>query len=498
MEVINRSKEILWPNNEAVGKLQCFDVLPTVTSLKLFDTPYNPAQRTKTELSRISYNSDNSKRFHWLYEADVHYMIQQLLGKSEPNGLETLNDNELEVLANYIKDQGFEYIVTDDEGPDAWWRWPGWTYASAQKISIIANKIDQKTSSSKKYFDWFHKSLFTYNGKILGFLVDNGTFQSSSTTTVNDYLDFYSNPSLATGFWDSSPMSRCGWGYTSVTYKPDNAGNSQYFPSNVHFGAIPSYLKSLCGVNSALAVNPNKNIIYILWPREDQERLSYKQVRYKPKSLDGQVNPEGHVRMLEERLTYPPNLISDNVFLIMCNPRVTRMHAWIKPNSEDPFDILRYTKRNWQDSCSSAILPFIVGNYEGNDNPPCPSSGLDYYGEEAIGFNAIMQGVNRYAPLQYILDGTQVGSCPSFSYKRENNSSYINVSQISDLSEFARSWKYQQPFIKVWSNNTLGKKVVLFQDMFAECDEPIYFRVTINGTQYEHVANGNEVFCFVV
>lgn len=490
--VINRPNQSLWKNNKANGKLACVDALPTVSmSQKLFDVPFTPAQRTAGEMARIGYNADPSKKFLWLYEEQV----RNLLGnRTQPNGLETLTNGEMDAIAQTIVNMNAEYIITDHEGEPAWWEWPSWTYAGGQKISYISNKVDQLSGGTKKYFDWFHKQFFTFNTKQLGFLTDNGTFQANGNgSTVDDYLAFFANPGGASNQWNSSPMARCGWGYTSITYRPDNAGGS-VLPANIHFAPINSYLLSLNGINAALSINPNRTIVYVVWPKEDFDRVEYRQARFKPKSLDNSVNPSGMVRMRTNRLTYPSNLVTDNIYLACCNPKVKRLHAWIKPNSEDPADIMRYAKRNGNHACSSSLLTFDVANYVGNDNPPCNITNGDYYGEEAIGFNAIMAGINRFAAHQDILDGTQVKSCPAFAYKRDGDVAFTNVAAITDNSEKARSHKFRQPFIEVWTKGT--KHVVNFQMPFAEAFEPIVFQVTVAGTAYEYTANGNEVFAF--
>lgn len=494
--VINRANEVLWKNNRANGKIDCFDVLPNATlTTKRFDTVANPIQRTVLQLERIGFTANTANKALWLYEGGVKALLGERI---QPNGLETLSNAELDAIATSIAGHSEEYILTDHEGPDAWWEWPAWSYTAGQKISYIANKVDQLTGGAKKYFDWFHKQFFDFNGKQLGSLTDKGVWQSNGAS-VDDYLDFYQNPGAATNHWNTSPIGRGGWGYTNVTYKVDNASQTP-LPANVHLAPIAGYLKSLCGINTIIAVNPNKHIVYIIWGREDEGayRQHYQQVRFKPKSLDGSVDPSGYVRLSDNRLTYASNLIQDNVFVAACHPRVKKLHAWILPTSEDPVDILRYSKRNGNNACSSALLPFTVANYTGNDNPPCNISAGDYYADEALGFNAIMAGLNRFAPYQDILDGTQVGSSPAYSFKREGAVAYTSKPAITDLSEYARSWKDRSPWIKVWNKPSNNKKVVLFQHPFADACEPIPFKVTIGGTEYSYTANGNEVFAFKI
>lgn len=514
--IIPRASELLWKDAEATGRLAAYDELPTVSlTTKAFDVPFDTVQRNNTQRQRIGYNTDSSKKLNWLYEEQIKNLIIGVLGKSAPNGLHSLSNGELDTIAAAIAAISGEFIIADYEphnnnyipydtiGDD--WVWVSFEHPA--KINYISQKVKDLTTSGtffKKFLDWFQRKNFTFNGKQLGLATSKGVWQNNSgTVTVNDYLDYFANPSAATNFDDQSSITKLGWGYTNITYKVDNMGGAT-LPANSHFAPIASYLFSLSSINRVLAHDPNKNILYILWPREDEgpERQQYRQVRFKPKSLDGSINPTGYLRASDSRLTYPSNLVQDNTFVACCNPKVTRIHAWILPSSENPHDALRYAKRNGVDACNSAVLGFELSNYVGSDNPPCPTSGIDYYGEEALGFNAIMAGINRFAQHQDILDGTQTGSSPIFDYKRDyvegvdQDGDFTNVAAVADLSEFDRSWKFRRPWIKVWLNPTSGKRLVLFQDPFAEAFEPVAFKVTIASVVYRYTAEGNGVFSF--
>ncbi len=489
------ANECLWKNKAAVGKIAAFDLLQTAAlTTKVYNNPYAPAQRNNSELSRIGYNTDPAKDLTWLYEAEVNHLILVTLGKTSPNGLATLNNSELDQIASAVAAISGEIIITDHEGSDAW-IWP--SFEQPQKISYISQKVKELTQSGsfyKKYLDWFQRQNFTFNGKTLGMMTNNGVWENGGVS-LNDYLDFYANPSGASNFDDNSTIGKCGWGYTSITYKPENFGGN-VLPANVNFGAISSYLFSLCGLNRKMARDSSQKILYIIWAREDQERLNYQQVRYQPKALNGSTNPTGWLRMVDNRLSYPSNLVADNAFWAACHPNVVYIHSWVKPNSEDPQDILRYAKRNWADACQSNVLGFTTANYEGSDNPPCPSSGLDYYGDEALGFNATMRGLNRFALHQDILDGTQTGSCPAFEFKRDGDADWTSVGAVTDGSEFARAGKFKRPVLKVWTKPSNSKKFVMFQDCFAEAFEPVQYRATIGGTLYTKTAEGNNTHAF--
>jgi hypothetical protein len=111
-----------------------------------------------------------------------------------------------------------------------------------------------------------------------------------------------------------------------------------------------------------------------------------------------------------------------------------------------------------------------------------------------LGYNAILQGINRFAAHQDILDNTQVKVPVSFQYKRSYQSGFTTVPAYSDGSEFARAWKFRQPFAQLWNNPTTNKKILLYQDLFEEPFEMAELKLTIGGVLREFtVANGNWV-----
>lgn len=498
--VIQFPDECLWPNQLAQKKIQAFDKLNTISlTVKKFDFAGGKiAQRSISEHNRLGIATEVSERLGWLYEAEVRYIVQTLLGKSAPNGLDTFNNNELDTIAQFIASRPFEVIVTDYEGYEGW-IWP--SYRNTAKISYISQKVKQLTlngTSYKKYTDLFQKSRFTFNGKSLEAKPDGHTWQVGDRS-VDDYIAYYANPSAATAIEDTTVLATAGYGYGSIVFKPDNAAGSAY-PANLHYGGIPNYLNSLCNINSHIANDMSRKIAYFVWAREDQTRLQNQNIRYKPSSINGDLNPVGYVRITDSRLTYPPNLIRDNITYATLHPNVQHVHSWILPNSEDPYDIFRWVRRNGQVSCGdnlngSSLLGFEVGNYIGNDvdSLPCPSTNRDYIGDERIQYNAILQGLNRAVPHQDICDNTQVGSCPAFEYKRSWESSFTSVSAVNDLSEFARAYKFKRPFVKLWTNPTTQKKILLYQDMFEECFQTHTVRIVVNGIQRTFTVEGNEL-----
>lgn len=492
-----------WPNKEANGRILAIDNLPSISPNKLFDTAGGLIpERTPTQQQRVGINTDPTKRFLWLYEADIKNIIINQLGKSSPNGLGTLSNGEMDTVASIIAGMNATIIISDYEPHNPTqdsWVWPSSNHPD--KINYISQKVKDITQSGntfKVFLDWFQVNNFTFGGKTLA--LAGGTWDASNGTRVDDYIAYFQNPQGSSNFSDLSTMSKAGWGYTSITYKPDQAGASPD-PATQSWGAISSYLASLCGINRINAYSPEKLILYVMWPREDQERLNNRNVRYKPKKLDGSISPQGYYRATDSRINYPLNLIADNTTVAYCNPKVARLHAWIKPTSEDPYQILRYADRNGSPACANdngaggRVLGFETGNYTGGDagSLPCPT-GVDYIGEEALGYSAILCGLNRAAAHQDILDGTQVREAVAIQYKRAGQGSYSSIASATDLSEMARAWRYKQPWAQVWRNPNNNKRIILFQDCFVPAYSTGEAILSINGNDYDlTIANSNPI-----
>ena len=472
-------------------KIQAFERVPNFSNLagKTFDIAGgNIPQRTLQKHEQKGINTDPLKKLEWYYEAQIRNLILGVLQKSYPNGLSTLSNAELDTLAANIASNTHEYIVTDYEPDDHvsnGWIWE--SYNQGGRISYLSQKVKELSLSGayyKKYLDWFAPKGFTYGGKQLGLLTNNGVFEFGGAS-VNDYIACHADPSGASNFDDNSSVLRIGWGYTAITPgKIDNAGGSPY-PAKTFFGPIPSYLKSLDALALCTALRPNTDILYILWAREDQERLNYP-IRHR---LGG--NTQGFVRMNDNRLSYPFHLVEGNTFIANSFKRVKKIHAWIMPNSENPYDILRYAKRNGQVFCLD--VGFDLANYTGPDqySLQCPTTSIDFMNpSEAKGFNAHVSGIHRSSLAADVLDGTQTASFPAFRWKY-GTGSWNNVAALSDLSGFARAWKNKTPFC-LKQTNSGAKNLLIFQQPFAMAFEPVRFECSSLGV--DEWVEGNNVF----
>lgn len=468
------------PLNSSPNKIRAFDVIPNFTiSTKNFDTAGGKiVQRTNAEHTNHGINIDQNKRLNWLYESEIKYIILNLLQKSHPNGLGTLSNSDMDTIAAHIAGMSGEYIVSDYEphNPDAdGWIWT--SYNNPAKINYISQKVKELTLSGgnfKKFMDWFQLKTFSFGGKTLSIQTNNWVFEWAGST-VDDYINCHANPSGASNFADDSSIAYTGWGYTSITLKIDNAGGSPY-DANVNYGAIPSYLKSLDAVALMASLRPAEEVLYIVWPREDQERISY-ECRFKVSDTT-----QGYLRLLDNRLGYPTQLVSANIMIAASFKNVKKLTAWIMPTSENPLDMLRYAKRNGQHFCQSSVLGFDLAEYTGPDyaSIPCPTSNIDFMNpSEAKGMNSILSALYSVSLHEDILDGTQVASFPAFRWKYDGGN-WNDVDAVSDLSGFARSWKYKRPFFLVQTNQS-GDKVALFQNPFTRAFKRIRFECSSLG-----------------
>ena len=136
---------------------------------------------------------------------------------------------------------------------------------------------------------------------------------------------------------------------------------------------------------------------------------------------------------------------------------------------------------------------YFVYDYQGPDQPACPTVAEDYMGKDALGVAAMVQAHELFAKHQLILDGSQVRESYAFEYQRSTQKAQKATWQ-NDTGEFARAFKFNQPWLQVWRNPKTGKRLLLFQDTFAEAFEPVQFTVTINGKKIQRTADGNALY----
>ena len=481
------------PKSSIPNKIQAFETYPAISQLpgKTFDIAGgNIAQRTIEEHQRLGINTDPNKRLHWYYEAEIKNLIIGILHKTNPNGLGSLSNSEMDTIAQSVSSQIYEYIVTDYEphNPADGWVWE--SFQHPEKINYISQKVKDLTLSGgnfKKFLDWFQPKGFTYAGKQLSILPNNGVFEFGGST-VQDYINCHGDLEGISGFLDEASVLRLGWGYSSKTYLPDNAGGAAYGPNVNYFGAA-SFLKSLDSVALATALRPTKQILYIIWAMEDQARINY-EARFR---LGGDT--QGFVRMKENRLSYSFHAVAGNVFIANSFKNVTKLHSWIMPTGENPIDILRYARRNGQNWCLDP--GFFLADYTGPDqfSLPCPTSGIDFMiPAEAKGFNGILSGLHRSHLCREVLDGTQTPSFPAFRWKYDGKP-WNEVGAISDLSGFARSWKDKKPFA-LKQTNTGSKNLIIFKHPFTMAFKPVRFECSSLGI--DEYVEGNNVFAAIV
>ena len=64
----------------------------------------------------------------------------------------------------------------------------------------------------------------------------------------------------------------------------------------------------------------------------------------------------------------------------------------------------------------------------------------------------------------------------------------------NDTGEFARAYKYGQPWVQLWKNPKSGKRVLLYQDLYAGAFEEGKFTVIIDGRNITRTTQGNNLY----
>lgn len=485
--------ELLWQTEAAPSAVDALDKLPTVTNpIKVHTMPYGIMKvigRSDAAHNRVGSATDAANAVHIHYYDGIVNMIQAAGINPQTQGLAGWSNAQMDAFANQLKNSDSKHIMTDFEpSVSAGEEWKFQTFPSSQhpdKIAYIADKVFQL--SGKIYFDLFCSRDFTFNGKTVSFGGDN-------IVDVDNEIALFDNPSAATNIPAPNYLF-IESGYTSVIYAYHRPVISQPEPANLHYPQLYRHLANLHAYSMLRAIKPNAKIVSFNCFFSDKDTRHTEQMRFKPIAKDGSVNPTGYVRMKAVLPRYSGNLVSDFIFITACMPQVVTFNSWILGVSEDPFGALHYARRNGNQACHSGDVNQYEADYGGGDNPPCPTG--PYHAESIIGYNDELRGLARYFQFQSILDGTQTDSYPAFEYKRSGDTNWTSVA-ASNGSAFARAFKYKRPFLVVWTNTNQNKRVVIFQDCYAEPFEAVEFRATINNTQYSYTAEGNNAFAFKI
>jgi len=347
----------------------------------------------------------------------------------------------------------------------------------------------------KLFYSWIGEPLtFDFQGKTYrldGYANDNW---SAGQKNMDDYLSIHKNPQAIQHVQLPSPtVLMTGFGYTSSTVNTDD---SRKEPPNVWKAPVNWYLRSLDMLNlKSLTAPPHIKLLNFIWPYEDKPQDAR---RSHTRRFKIGHRTQGYVRQLDNRVMYPMNLVRDAVFVHLCNPRIFYTNYWIFGQSYNPYQALQYSTINGKLSCVSQNLGgFFLYDYQGKDSPSCPTLQQDYMGKDALGVAAMVQAHALFAKYQAILDGSQQRESYGFDYQR-SNAKFTKAIWQNDTGEFTRAFKFNQPWSQVWKNPKTGKRLLLFQDNFAEAFEDVSFSVAINGKTYSRKVEGNGLYVEVL
>lgn len=460
---------------------------------KRYGSESQPIDEPLANLTKVGWNTADDK-FRLLYAATVDGLMQSV-GATPGQGITTFDDEKLKQAADYLAGATSSSVFAMDYEPhnpaqDAW----KWDYASGNfgKTMLRLSELILERHG-KRFYSWIgNDTRYTFQGKSVGIDgYNSGGWKTPTTGGVDEAIQIHENPSGIANVERSSKLTQVGFGYTSTVI---NTIDTPDAPATRWQSPTAWYLRALDVLNiQGLLSQPGEQFLLFLWPFEDLPNDSKRSpmTRFE---LPGQ---QGMMRQTDNRLIYPPNLIRDAIVVYLANPRVFYTNYWLFPESYDPLQSLNYARINGVQSCAVAnTADFHVYAYEGPDNPSCPAKNAGYMGKDILGVGAMVQGHEIFARhLAGVLDGTQQRAALDgpFTYRRSDGNQQT-AQYKPDTGEHARAFKHAQPWVQVWKNPATGKRVLFFQDVYAESFEPVTFTVTIGGQTYERTATGNNLY----
>jgi len=483
----------LWPGDKAAGDLGIFKQTPAFTLLpnKKYGSESRPLDELVQNLRKVSWHV-NEDKFKLLYTGEVVELMQHVRPKGR-QGITKFDTRQLDQAADWLAKRMPSDVFAVDFEPhnpaNEGWQWDMSDPNFRKTMYDLSERIYKK--HGKLFFSWIGEPItFNFQGK--SFKLDGYANDSWSADkkTIDDYLAIHQNAKSIQNVQLPSPtVLMTGFGYTSMTVNTNDAVDQ---PANVWKAPVNWYLRTLDMLNlKSLTAPPNVKFLNFLWPYEDKPSDARRSLTRRFSVGNG---TKGYIRQIDNRVIYPMNLVRDAIFVHLCNPRVFYTNYWIFGQSYKPYQALRYSKINGNLSCVSQNTGgYFVYEYQGPDQPSCPTLGEDYMGKDGLGVAAMVQAHELFAKFQSILDGSQVRESYDFAYQRSNQKA-TEAEWKNDTGEFARAFKYNQPWLQVWKNPKTGKRLLLFQDNFAEAFESVSFSTTINGKNIQRIAQGNALY----
>ena len=498
-------------NSDIVDEFKAIRLVPGFMATKKFISSAFPRnnflQYTPNELFSHGLNEDKSLI---LYD---NALIDYLTTISTSTTLGNMTNAQLDGLANYIN--GYA------EGTTAWSNGVG----NGAKYIIIDseggrngnNELIWDTTGNTSHWDNFvylqNKLKNTYN-KICHDLIGNryGIFMSGNGGRINnDYastsLNFsytsllaaYSNPSSVTTYFNSNvPYTLDDLGYNSIFGGTVNASGPN--PATTEYKNIEGYMSFLSYPLLLNRVVPTIKYHPYCWMYNDRYYPYMLKNRYKLKnSLKGTpIGPiyNGYIES-SPLPAWSSKLLYQLFFWHFTCPNVDFIDTW---SAIDKFFGLKDRAQDvlHQGANTCGAQGSNPNNYTGNDYP-C-GEGQGYGNTQEIMLEELVRASYRFHSTQAkdICNGTQVHETYSFDYKRTNMTSFATINNPNDNSECVRSFYERKPFLTIWYNAALNKRLLLFQDPFSPVNNKVEFRFTINGILYERETMDNELYVEII
>lgn len=494
----------LWETKNAIGKPIHFN---DSTSFTLPPTKkYNRAFSGKLDGVSDEEHDKVSWSYHledlplWLYAPEIIRIVTHDMELTSSSGgvhtwptggelLKKFGDNLIRLLGSR------KIVITDWEGAETEVPSTSWIWSNNPDNSPNIKWLqDYLSEHGKEFYDWFQNTGFAYGDKYYNTVSNEGTFSYISYRPTNNEQYFHKAEDWIELFNDINIIGipevnsgRVGLGYNNVTKYIETSYSK---PNKRRYLAVPHILFAQMVCNWYSLKLPKAKLISINWPCEDQlERRNVTTHRFKPsQELDG------YVRGRDIRYVYPQNLYEDFVMYMLLSRNVRLLHIWSTFDSTDPSSTLHYCSKNLTEyPCSTG--PFVY-DYEGDDEYSCPTKISSYLGMEGQIYEALISQSEIYATkYKDICDGVnnQLDLNNGFSFKREGDVNWTVV-EPSNGDEHIKSWKNDQPYLTIWTNKTINKQVIFFQDHFGKPFGKCEFKFTLNGNEITRTAIGNRAY----
>lgn len=485
--------EPLWPATPFAVTNPLFMAIPPFSPApgKQYSTGV-PAEIEPATLTERYGWCTGPEKYTMFYTASVGEFIKQM-GVEKPHGLDQFTEEEVsraaDILASMTPAKFFSVDFEPGHPEEEGWIWSNNSPQTYRLSEIIFERYD-------RYFcSWMNAGTRFSFGDTADHV--DGYNTADWGGRVDDWIAYHESPDNIRDVKQGSAgfvQLTMGYNSTELNNEDSKADGPEKWRSPMTWS-----LRTLDLLNfQSLVTDERTPLLMIYWPYEDgaQFGLITPMVRYK---LPGY---RGHYRQAMARVPLPANLIRDTLIVHQCNPRFRYTEMWGAWGGMNPMGALIYARVNGEPVGRRII---DVGenpcDYVGPDNPPQPEKEDSYYGS-GLDAAVLVQAHEVFSRhLSNVCDGTQVREAFPFTYRRQldgPNAGSISAVWKDDTAEFARAFKHEQPWLQLWKNPKTGRRVLLFQDPFAEPFESVEFTVTIEGKTLKHKATGNNLFCEVL